>query len=35
MKFRFDPDLDYQRKAIAAVMRLFEGAQDLKVSENL
>jgi type III restriction enzyme len=27
MKFRFDPDLDYQRKAIDAVVRLFEGSQ--------
>ena len=27
MKLRFDPDLDFQNKAIEAVVRLFEGAQ--------
>ena len=27
MKFRFDPDLEFQKKAIAAVVRLFDGAQ--------
>ena len=27
MKFRFDPDLDFQNKAIQAAVRLFEGAQ--------
>jgi len=27
MRFRFDPDLEYQCKAIEAVVRLFEGAQ--------
>jgi hypothetical protein len=26
MKFRFDPNLDYQVNAIQAVVRLFEGA---------
>jgi type III restriction enzyme len=26
MKFRFDPDLDFQNQAIAAAVRLFEGA---------
>ena len=30
MKFRFDPDLDFQNKAIQAAVRLFEGAQDPK-----
>jgi type III restriction enzyme len=27
MKFRFDPNLDYQVDAVGAVMRLFEGTQ--------
>ena len=26
MKFRFDPDLEFQNQAIAAAVRLFEGA---------
>lgn len=26
MKFRFDPNLEYQNQAIQAVLRLFEGA---------
>ena len=26
MRFRFDPDLDFQNKAIQAAVRLFEGA---------
>ena len=30
MKFRFDPDLEFQNQAIDAVVRLFEGAQDPK-----
>jgi len=29
MKFRFDPDLEYQTKAIQAAVRLFEGTQPL------
>ena len=39
MKFRFDPDLEYQTKAIQAAVRLFEGTQPLDrgfalISEN-
>lgn len=30
MKFRFDPDLAFQNQAIAAAVRLFEGAPDPK-----
>jgi len=30
MKFRFDPDLEFQNQAIDAAVRLFEGAQDPK-----
>ena len=30
MKFRFDPDLEFQNKAIRAAVRLFDGAQDPK-----
>ena len=39
MKFRFDPDLDFQNQAIDAAVRLFEGAQRMEtgfalISEN-
>ena len=35
MKFRFDPNLDYQVNAIDAVVRLFEGAQAQETGFNL